>query len=203
MMPLIRIDEVSTETKLALWYMEESDQELLVRYPYMAQSIENMRSRTRRQERLCACALLEAVTGDRQPVIHHNAKGKPFLTSGSISISHTRNFLAMLYCQKPGQRLGIDIEWMNNRVERITDYFMRHDEFAPTLTDKLLNWSAKETCYKFFSEEGLKYSEMKVEHNGQNQLEVMNLKNNEKLSVKFLVEDKYVLTWADMCNISY
>ena len=109
----------------------------------------------------------------------------------------------MLYCQKPDQRLGIDIEWMNNRVERITDYFMRHDEFAPSLTDKLLNWSAKETCYKFFSEQGLKYSEMKVEHNGQNQLEVMNLKNNKKLSVKFLVEDKYVLTWADMCNISY
>ena len=29
-MPLIRIDEVSTETKLALWYMEESDEDVLV-----------------------------------------------------------------------------------------------------------------------------------------------------------------------------
>ena len=95
MMPLIRIDEVSTETKLALWYMEESDQELLGRYPYMAQSLENMRSRTRRQERLCACALLEAVTGDRQPVIHHDAKGKPFLTSGFVN---WKSFSSLMMC---------------------------------------------------------------------------------------------------------
>ena len=96
-MPLIRIDEVSTETKLALWYMEESDQELLVRYPYMAQSLENMRSRTRRQEKLCACALLEAVTAERQAIVYDNAKGKPCLTGGYVGISYTRDFLALVY----------------------------------------------------------------------------------------------------------
>lgn len=92
---------------------------------------------------------------------------------------------------------------MSDRVERITSYFMRSDETAPALTDKLLAWSAKETCYKYYSEQDLKYSEMKVEKSSEDLIMATNFRNGEKLPIKFLVDEKFVLTWSNMCNYSY
>lgn len=202
-MPLMRIEKVGNETQLALWHMTESDQELLQRYPYMADVVSSVGSTTRRQERLCACALLEALTGDRHPMIKHDANGKPCVENASLSISHTRNYCVMLYSRLANLRLGVDIEWMSDRVERITSYFMRSDEIAPALTDKLLAWSAKETCYKYYSEQDLKYSEMKVEKSSEDLIMATNFRNGEKLPIKFLVDEKFVLTWSNMCNYSY
>ncbi|MGI6224277.1 MAG: 4'-phosphopantetheinyl transferase family protein [Prevotella sp.] len=201
-MPLIRIDHLENQTQLALWSMEESEEEWLSRYPYMAGQLVNIKSETRRKEHLTACGLLEALTGCKQPNIRHDEAGKPYTDCGSISISHTRGYCAMLFSPNKDQRLGIDIEWMSQRVERITSYFMREDEKAPTLIDKLLNWSAKETCYKYFSEQDLKYSEMRVSRGDDHSLEVENLKAKKTLNVGFFVDEKFVLTWSRMCSFS-
>lgn len=201
-MPLTRIDRIDSHTQLALWKMDEGEDQLLSRYPYMASPLASIKSETRRRERLTACALLEALTGNGQPQIGHDQSGNPAIGNGSISISHTRGYCALLYSPEAGRRLGIDIEWTSNRVERVTSYFMRDDEEAATLADKLLNWSAKETCYKYFSEQDLKYFEMRVTRKDDHTLLVENLKAPAQLSVGFMMDDKFVLTWSRVCSFS-
>lgn len=201
-MPLTRIDRIDSHTQLALWKMDEGEDQLLSRYPYMASPLASIKSETRRRERLTACALLEALTRNGQPQIGHDQSGKPAIGNGSISISHTRGYCALLYSPETGRRLGIDIEWTSNRVERVTSYFMRDDEEAATLADKLLNWSAKETCYKYFSEQDLKYFEMRVTRKDGHTLLVENLKAPAQLSVGFMMDDKFVLTWSRVCSFS-
>lgn len=201
-MPLTRIDRIDSHTQLALWKMDEGEDQLLSRYPYMGSPLASIKSETRRRERLTACALLEALTGNGQPQIGHDLGGKPAIDNGSISISHTRGYCALLYSPEAGRRLGIDIEWTSNRVERVTSYFMRDDEEAATLADKLLNWSAKETCYKYFSEQDLKYFEMRVTRKDDHTLLVENLKAPAQLSVGFMMDDKFVLTWSRVCSFS-
>lgn len=201
-MPLTKIDRIDSHTQLALWKMDESEEQLLSRYPYMASPLAGIKSETRRRERLTACALLETLTGNGQPQIGHDKSGKPDIDNGSISISHTRGYCALLYSPEAHRRLGIDIEWTSSRVERVTSYFMRDDEEAATLADKLLNWSAKETCYKYFSEQDLKYFEMRVTRKDGHTLLVENLKAQAQLSVGFMMDDKFVLTWSTVCSFS-
>lgn len=47
----------------------------------------------------------------------------------------------------------MDIEYFNDRVERIASKFLRKDEKAEDLDAKLVHWCAKETVFKLFSEE--------------------------------------------------
>jgi hypothetical protein len=56
----------------------------------------------------------------------------------------------------------VDIEYCSNRVERIVERFIRADESMNGVEQHLINWSAKETMYKFFSEEDLQYFDMRV-----------------------------------------
>ena len=59
--------------------------------------------------------------------------------------------------------VAIDIEYRSDRIERIRSKFLRSDEPFTSIGELLLVWSAKETLYKYFSEDDLMYNEMKVE----------------------------------------
>ena len=73
-----------------------------------------------------------------------------------ISISHTKGFAAVAYHREAP--IGMDIEYISPRVERIASRFTTqdeaayidvHDEHARQMYH-LINWSAKETLYKLF-----------------------------------------------------
>ena len=73
-----------------------------------------------------------------------------------ISISHTRGYAAVAYSTKGP--IGLDIEHISDRVERIADrftspaeaeYIDTHEQHERMLYH-LINWSAKETLYKLF-----------------------------------------------------
>ena len=108
------------------------------------------------------------------PVINHNEDGKPTIFSTDFEV-------------------GIDIEYVSNRVSRITSRYLRSDEPFTDLRSQLIAWCAKETTYKLFSEEHLALQEMKVnvalDH-------VTNLRSN--IDIKFVSEvtHDYVLTYA-------
>ena len=72
--------------------------------------------------------------------------------AGSISISHTKGYVAVLLGD-PKKEVGIDIEYYSGRVRKVAHKFMRADEqeslFRGTETwSLLLHWSAKETMFK-------------------------------------------------------
>ena len=78
-----------------------------------------------------------------------------------ISISHTKSFAAVAYHHDAP--IGMDIEYISSRVERIASrfttpdeasYIDAHDEHARQMYH-LINWSAKETLYKLFDSPSL------------------------------------------------
>ena len=75
-----------------------------------------------------------------------------------ISISHTRDYAAVAY--STAGPIGLDIERISDRVERIAHRFTSTDEAAYIDTHgqqdrpmyHLINWSAKETLYKLLDD---------------------------------------------------
>ena len=96
--------------------------------------------------------------------VGHYPTGKPYLTDGSfhISISHTHGYAAIAI--HPICEVGIDIEYMADRVMKITERFLSQEELSslPTQAEDrntyaLLCWSAKETAFKALGTDGVDF----------------------------------------------
>ena len=126
-----------------------------------------------------------------QPLVGHNEAGKPIIEGYHVSISHTLGYVAViLSCE---YEVGIDIEYISDRVSRISSRFLRVDEEFTNITDKLIAWCAKETMYKLFSSEHLALKDIKVDP--QLRL-VTNLNRNVVLEFKCECTSKYILTYT-------
>ena len=126
-----------------------------------------------------------------EPLVEHNEDGKPTIEGYHISISHTIGYVAIILSKD--FEVGIDVEYVSNRVSRITSRYLRSDEPFTDLRSQLIAWCAKETLYKLFSEEHLALQEMKVNFALDH---VTNLRSN--IDIKFVSEvtHDYVLTYA-------
>jgi len=197
-MPLLRVDRIGDDVWLGLWEMSEHPsfqpdlyREACLRY----------KSEGRQREYVCVRALLHQMMDDDALTIDHHESGKPVLSNGwHISISHTKGYCAVMV--SPHHRVGIDIEYVSNRVSRITHKFMRSDEHADTIQGQLLHWCVKETLYKLFSEENLGYEEMRLlpfEMEEHGQVSAENLRDGILINVSYLITPFFVFTWAIIC----
>lgn len=125
-----------------------------------------------------------------QPLVDHNEDGKPIIEGYHVSISHTLGYVAVILSRE--YEVGIDIEYISDRVSRISSRFLRVDEEFTNITDKLIAWCAKETMYKLFSSEHLALKDIKVDP--QLRL-VTNLNRNVILEFKCECTSKYILTY--------
>ncbi len=125
-----------------------------------------------------------------QPLVGHNEDGKPIIEGYHVSISHTLGYVAVILSRE--YEVGIDIEYISDRVSRISSRFLRVDEEFTNITDKLIAWCAKETMYKLFSSEHLALKDIKVDP--QLRL-VTNLNRNVILEFKCECTSKYILTY--------
>nr|WP_314698114.1 4'-phosphopantetheinyl transferase superfamily protein [uncultured Prevotella sp.] len=144
----------------------------------------------RQAEKEGVSCLLKEMLG-YEPLIQHNTDGKPFLKDYNISISHTIGYVVVILSRE--YQVGIDIEYVSERVNRITSRFLRDDELFHNTRDLLLIWCAKETAYKLFSSEHLAFKEIKV--NPYTRL-VSNLRRNITIKFKCECTTGYVLTYC-------
>ncbi len=199
-MALLEIRSLCPGIKLGVWKIQETEADFYHLYPYLCPFCKELSDRyhneCRRVEFLAVRALVHEIAPDAGIDIQHNLIGKPLLSGWNISISHTRGFAAVILSEK--SVVGVDIEYFSDRVERVASRFIRGDETAPDLTHQLIHWSAKETVYKYDSEEDLQYKEMRLEpfllQDGY--CIVDNLKSNWKVKVFFEVTPDYVLTFT-------
>jgi phosphopantetheinyl transferase len=93
--------------------------------------------------------------------INYNNLGKPIITSGYLSISHSQNVIAIGFSKT--RIIGIDIEHYNEKIFHIREKFLSKvelDRFDMSNMDQLTTlWSIKEALYKFRSEDGLSFKE--------------------------------------------
>ncbi len=94
--------------------------------------------------------------------IEKDEAGKPFLNNSSyhLSISHTPVFAAAMLSKVAA--VGIDLEMVSPKVERIAHKFLREDEIKSIQADEkieklILYWSAKEALYKLYGKGGIEF----------------------------------------------
>lgn len=144
---------------VAIWRITESSDELyalLATHRYDAQLLEK-KNEGRRAEWLAVRLLVKELFGEVCEVAYHPT-GRPYLkgTDARISISHTKGYAAVAYHSEA--EIGVDIEYISSRVERIASRFTTpdeasyidvHDEHNRQMFH-LINWSVKETLYKLY-----------------------------------------------------
>lgn len=190
------------ESRWAVWKITESEEALQQLLDEKSvKEISSIRSGQRRIESLAVRALVTTILG-HSTTIAHNENGAPLLPDESnlhISISHTKGYAAILLSNYPC--IGIDIEQISNRVERVKDYFLHTEEKPKSLIGLLLHWCAKESAYKALHQPGLsfrtalKISDFTEELKGSFTLTAKMPKTGEKsLNINYLVGNDFILT---------
>lgn len=199
-MPLsyVRPVDEKAQVVLGLWQLTESHIEEFCFKDN--QKLENrlLGLKGKRQLEVAAThALLQTITADAQCFIEHDAAGRPLLPGWSISVSHTKGYVAVILSKN--KTVAVDIEYLSERVNAIADRFLREDEAASTTTERLIHWCAKETAFKYFTESNLTFQQMRIRNLPQTlsgNFQVDNLKDGCTLKVWFQTTDAFVLTFA-------
>ena len=211
-MALLFINEIDKDVRLGVWEMEENlNYEQFASLPFYDRLMGL--SENRRKETASVYSLLFAMTGNRNLVIGHEPSGKPYVEGYKIGISHTKGFVSVILSMSCD--VAVDIEYINTRVLRIADRFLREDEkpnalqfskgkkekgnkdVVPDVIPTLLFWCAKETIYKLYSDERLTFQNIKImdaEQGGA--LCGNNLITGESVRIDYTFNNDYVLTYA-------
>ncbi|MDP2187234.1 MAG: 4'-phosphopantetheinyl transferase superfamily protein [Sphingobacteriaceae bacterium] len=146
---------------------------------------------------------LQQVAKSREMDVHKDIYGKPHLLNDSrfISISHCQGYAAAIAADVA---VGVDVERVSSRVQRIKDRFLSPQEQALLGledADLMLAWSAKEAVYKMYGSKQLIFKEhiRIVERDHAAQLLRVLLASPEQelqLQLPYCFLDEVVLSWV-------
>ena len=164
-MGVIMHKEVNPGCTLGIWDIREDYETLLSRLELSGeenQRLQSFRNHNRKLEWLSVRALAKEMTGKQTRIIY-NSERKPFLydRSSQISITHSHNYTAILLSKS--RRVGIDLEYMSHRINKIRDKFIHESEKITHNPVKLryhlyIHWCAKESLYKICDKQGLVFN---------------------------------------------
>jgi len=168
MMPHYKSVSLNEKIHLAVWQIQESEQDLLNglflgdKDKHLLQDITH---RTKRIEFLAGRKLiyttLEAL-GYGDQVVFRNNFGKPELLSGAceISLSHTDQYVVALLGKNTN--VGIDIEKPQIKMAKIANRLFQKDEIdlcGQDLSKFCKVWSAKEVLFKLYMKGGIDFKQ--------------------------------------------
>jgi len=151
--------KVDSDTEFALWKIEENAEELYHQLQLDEEEkafVQKLSNSKRYLHWLGTRVLLRKMLNTEEYIdCKVDAHGKPYLTSipYHISLSHSFDYAAvMIGKNKP---VGIDIEKIEQKVERIAQKFMRPEELAFIRPEDKIRqlyacWCAKEALYKCY-----------------------------------------------------
>ncbi|MCB9255716.1 MAG: 4'-phosphopantetheinyl transferase superfamily protein [Chitinophagales bacterium] len=193
-MPIIR--EIQCNNfKLLVWKIEEEQEFFLDKL--VLSSIEKLEFNSikpvnRRLEWLATRYVQRILVSD---TIYKDDFGKPFLSKmpGHLSLSHCSGFAAVIY---GNEAVGIDVEIVHPKVERIASKFLSKKELAfidQQFSTKHLTlcWSIKESVYKYYGRKNLAFIEGMHIHAfalEDSEVKVQLLTSNSKEVVKINIE---------------
>lgn len=191
-----------------IWKTDETLDNLLTMLPHREAYLEGMQRFTaehRRLEWLAVRVLLYTLLGEEKEIAYYPSR-KPYLADGSasISISHTKGYVAVLLGTR-GKEVGIDIEQYGERVRRVAHKFMREDEEASLfrgteIWSLLLHWSAKETMFKCMNASDVDFREhmrvlpFSVGESGIFSAEEYRTAEKRKFAIHYYLSSDFVLT---------
>ena len=157
-MPVYFKKNIDKDSVLALWRITERVDELLAWQnlrPLERELYNSFRTDTRRRHWLSYRALLKNLLHPEDIPVEYNENGKPYLAGSHlhISVTHTADYSGVIIS---GKAVGIDMEMVRPRIERVADKFLSPEEMQMINEEHKLDlmtraWCAKEALYKLFN----------------------------------------------------
>lgn len=148
---------VSEQFTLAVWRIEEA----LSFFEKVIAAPPDINNNSQRLQWYASRYLVNEINRKATEVIKDDT-GKPVLKNEphSISISHTASFATVML--SPLFTVGVDIEAINPKVERVAHKFLHQQEIERIAPEEkieklILYWSAKEALYKLYGKGGLEF----------------------------------------------
>lgn len=154
-MPLYYNSLLNTGAHIWVWHLTETEIDLIKfidadDFLFISNSFHHPQ---RRMQKIAARLLLNYLGNGQRIELEYNENGKPKMNAfqGSISISHSKNFVGLLY--HPIHSCGLDLEEVDDRVVRIAPRFLNAQELkwvdaTQFMMDAGLIWSVKESLFK-------------------------------------------------------
>jgi phosphopantetheinyl transferase len=205
-MPQIFSASIHSSGNILLWQaVEESDwfKKQLDLVPSLWEEYESLINEAIRHRWLASRYAVQQVSQLSPLDVIKDQSGRPYLgvERKPLSLSHCEGFVAAIHADFS---VGIDVERISSRAQKIKNYFMRDEELDLLGEENdalILAWSAKESIYKWFGEKHLGYKSQlciqSIDFIGQ-ALEIeINKKDLSLIQTVFFRQDsEKVLTWT-------
>lgn len=159
---------IDASSSLALWKIEETADELLAQLQLKEHEksyLDSLISGKRNMHWLSTRVLLRKMLNTDQYIdCKVDENGKPYLTNFPhfISLSHSYDYAAVMLSKN--RSVGIDIELVKNKIERIASKFMSKNEMQfinehQRIEHLYVCWCAKEAIYKLHGKKNVSFIE--------------------------------------------
>ena len=160
--------QIDDDTEFAVWRIEEEADELYSQLQLDNEEkafYEQLKIGKRNLHWLGTRVLLRKMLRTEQYIdVKIDAHGKPYLVNlpYHISLSHSFDYAAVMISKK--HPVGIDIEQVKEKVERIANKFMRTEEMAfinpnHKIQQLYVCWCAKEAVYKCYGQKEVSFAD--------------------------------------------
>lgn len=204
-MPKVWQKYIKSGSLSGLWRISESTEELRGRYNLGEPETFSHEGRTRQwlASRVLLQELLAEYGHSGTYEVHKLPSGKPVISIPGmfVSISHAGDYAAVVLSDAP---IGIDVEKLGNRIQRIRTKFMNPEDLAQLRDEADIEWmhtvwSAKEALFKFHPLGNIDFKEhlhLKKIEEGFLAAEIR--KDGERISMQVPYEqfDTYIIAWA-------
>ncbi|WP_286967858.1 4'-phosphopantetheinyl transferase family protein [Flavobacterium sp. UBA4854] len=165
-MPLFQTIQFNETTKILIWEITESFDELYKRVTLKEKTqrrLDGMKSQMHQRAFLSVRMLIQEM-GFTDKDLHYDEFGKPYFDCDNhISITHSYHFAAIIISK---EKVGIDMELQREKIQRIADKFTDFEcsylkpEFVEEYIKKLtVIWGAKEAIFKIRNEKGISFKD--------------------------------------------
>ena len=165
-MPLFQTIQFNETTKILIWEITESLEELLSKVVLKEKTqkrLDGMKSQMHQRAFLSVRMLIQEM-GFTDKDLHYDEFGKPYFDCDNhISITHSYHFAAIIISK---EKVGIDMELQREKIQRIADKFtdFESDYLDPSSIEEYIKkltviWGAKEAIFKIRNEKGISFKD--------------------------------------------
>jgi len=208
-MALIVREHFNDDVEFGVWEITEDYENLRSRLlldERDIETVESFKNYQRKLEWLSVRTLLKEMLGKDSKIVY-GPERKPYLHNNlyNISISHSKNLTSILMSKK--KRVGLDLEYMDTKILRIADKFLRPEELenidkTNEIYHLYLHWCAKEALYKICDKvdinfvNNLNIESFKPKENGLIIGRVNNSYMNERFTMNYFSLKNYAIVWC-------
>jgi phosphopantetheinyl transferase len=165
-MPLFQTIQFNETTKILIWEITESLEELLSKVVLKEKTqkrLNGMKSQMHQRAFLSVRMLIQEM-GFTDKDLHYDEFGKPYFDCHNyISITHSYHFAAIIISH---ETVGIDMELQREKIQRIADKFTDYESeyLDPSSKEEYIKkltviWGAKEAIFKIRNEKGISFKD--------------------------------------------